>query len=319
MADTFDAITSARPYRKGRSHGEALEIIKRASGTQLDPVVVEAFLTYYSGKRSLALWMSLSTAVQRIVGGFGNWVQHAQAGGLPGGAASIGAAVALTASMAGAVPNAVTSPTEERYRPASEVLASALLDDGSHGFENRSASEAGLAHSALKAANGKHLGLGQDEVRQDSKDKKDKSSGKDNKKKSQRGHGKKGGKGKGKGKGGNSPKTAKATGPKASKGNGAENGKGPDPDKAKGPDNTKGNAPDHAGPPSGPKDSTDKPGNKPDGAGGGQGAAKDSKPEPKAETKPEPKPGPKPEPKPAPDKAPPPPPSAGGGGDKPKK
>lgn len=106
VADTFDAITSARPYRKGRSHAEAIEIIKNASGTQLDAEVVDAFLSYYSGKRSLALWMSLSTALQRIVGGFGNWVQHAQAGGLSGATASVGAAVVLTAAAAGALPGA---------------------------------------------------------------------------------------------------------------------------------------------------------------------------------------------------------------------
>jgi HD-GYP domain-containing protein (c-di-GMP phosphodiesterase class II) len=42
VADTLDAITSDRPYRKGRSYGEALEEIRRCSGTQFDPRVVRA-------------------------------------------------------------------------------------------------------------------------------------------------------------------------------------------------------------------------------------------------------------------------------------
>ncbi len=44
VADTYDAMTSDRPYRKRRSHREAIEEIKRTSGTKLDPRVAEAFL-----------------------------------------------------------------------------------------------------------------------------------------------------------------------------------------------------------------------------------------------------------------------------------
>ncbi|WP_206529782.1 HD-GYP domain-containing protein [Brevibacillus sp. SYP-B805] len=44
LCDTYDAITSDRPYRKGRSHQEACDEIQRMAGTQFDPAVVEAFL-----------------------------------------------------------------------------------------------------------------------------------------------------------------------------------------------------------------------------------------------------------------------------------
>ena len=43
VADTFDAITSDRVYRRGRPYQDALEEILRFSGTQFDPKVVEAF------------------------------------------------------------------------------------------------------------------------------------------------------------------------------------------------------------------------------------------------------------------------------------
>jgi len=43
VADTFDAITSDRPYRKGASTEHAIEELKRCSGTQFDPQMVEAF------------------------------------------------------------------------------------------------------------------------------------------------------------------------------------------------------------------------------------------------------------------------------------
>ncbi len=43
VADTYDAITSSRAYRPARDHEEALTRIRDASGSQLDPDVVEAF------------------------------------------------------------------------------------------------------------------------------------------------------------------------------------------------------------------------------------------------------------------------------------
>lgn len=45
VADAFDAITSARPYKPARSVAEALDEIKRHSGTQFDPSVVRTLLT----------------------------------------------------------------------------------------------------------------------------------------------------------------------------------------------------------------------------------------------------------------------------------
>lgn len=44
VADTFDSMTSERPYRKTPGKEEALKELKRCSGTQFDPEVVEAFL-----------------------------------------------------------------------------------------------------------------------------------------------------------------------------------------------------------------------------------------------------------------------------------
>ncbi|MDA8221090.1 MAG: HD-GYP domain-containing protein [Desulfitobacterium hafniense] len=43
VADTYDAITSDRSYRKGRTHDEAIAELKRVAGSQLDPKIVEVF------------------------------------------------------------------------------------------------------------------------------------------------------------------------------------------------------------------------------------------------------------------------------------
>ena len=44
VADTFDAITSERPYRSAKKKQDAISEIKRASGQQFHPQVVSAFL-----------------------------------------------------------------------------------------------------------------------------------------------------------------------------------------------------------------------------------------------------------------------------------
>ncbi len=44
VADAYVAMTDERVYRKARQHGDAVEELKRCSGTQFDPEVVEAFL-----------------------------------------------------------------------------------------------------------------------------------------------------------------------------------------------------------------------------------------------------------------------------------
>jgi len=47
VADTYDAMTTDRPYRKAMDKGAAIEELKKCSGTQLDQGVVEAFLQAY--------------------------------------------------------------------------------------------------------------------------------------------------------------------------------------------------------------------------------------------------------------------------------
>jgi len=48
IADTFDAMTTDRPYRKALSVEEALLEIKQCSGTQFDPKLVDEFLEMFS-------------------------------------------------------------------------------------------------------------------------------------------------------------------------------------------------------------------------------------------------------------------------------
>lgn len=54
IADAFDAMLSTRPYRKPLAHAEAVDEIRRCSGTQFDPTLVEAFLDVVESSESHA-------------------------------------------------------------------------------------------------------------------------------------------------------------------------------------------------------------------------------------------------------------------------
>ena len=45
LADTYDAMTSTRPYRKALEHQAAIDEIKRCAGTQFDPKLAELFVS----------------------------------------------------------------------------------------------------------------------------------------------------------------------------------------------------------------------------------------------------------------------------------
>ena len=49
VADSFDAMTTDRPYRKGLSHADALLEIERNAGTQFHPSVAKAFVAVQRG------------------------------------------------------------------------------------------------------------------------------------------------------------------------------------------------------------------------------------------------------------------------------
>jgi putative nucleotidyltransferase with HDIG domain len=94
VADTFDALTSSRPYRSPRKQKLALEILRREAGTKLDADVVAAFRGYQSGRRS-ATWSTLVLTIPDRVFAPLLW----GAAPVAKTAAAAGAAVALGGSL----------------------------------------------------------------------------------------------------------------------------------------------------------------------------------------------------------------------------
>jgi HD-GYP domain-containing protein (c-di-GMP phosphodiesterase class II) len=44
IADSFEAMTSARPYRPALSHEDVVKELRQGAGTQFDPKLVEVFI-----------------------------------------------------------------------------------------------------------------------------------------------------------------------------------------------------------------------------------------------------------------------------------
>ena len=100
VADTFDAMTSNRAYRRAASHKHALDVLRKEAGTQLDGDAVTAFAGYYRGRRTVA-WSAFATAApQRLFAWLG--------GVSPGISAGAAGAAALAIGVAGPPPPAVT-------------------------------------------------------------------------------------------------------------------------------------------------------------------------------------------------------------------
>jgi HD-GYP domain-containing protein (c-di-GMP phosphodiesterase class II) len=67
VADTFDALTSNRAYRPAVTQKNALDVLDKKAGSQLDAVAVATFRRRCSARSSVA-WFAFATAVpQRIV------------------------------------------------------------------------------------------------------------------------------------------------------------------------------------------------------------------------------------------------------------
>ncbi|HEX4436808.1 MAG TPA: HD-GYP domain-containing protein [Solirubrobacteraceae bacterium] len=103
VADTFDAITSSRPYRKASAHKKALDILRGEAGTRLDADAVHAFCSHYAGQRGVAAWATLSEIPVRLLSLIGG-SPSSLAASLPGLAAAAAATVGVASATASPSP-----------------------------------------------------------------------------------------------------------------------------------------------------------------------------------------------------------------------
>jgi putative nucleotidyltransferase with HDIG domain len=97
VADTFDAITSRRPYRAARPPKAALDILGSDAGVKLNAEVVTAFRSVYFGRRWLWLPESLLGTGQPLLQALAAWTKTVA---VLGGAAVVGAGASVVAGPA---------------------------------------------------------------------------------------------------------------------------------------------------------------------------------------------------------------------------
>jgi putative nucleotidyltransferase with HDIG domain len=122
VADTFDAIIEARPYRPAAPHKRAIDVLLEERGTQFDPEVVSAFMSRYSGRRALPLWALLGATVARAFA----WTRV----GGPSPRSQTAATAAAMAALAAAALAAPLSPQPTMHRrpaPAPVAIAAATI------------------------------------------------------------------------------------------------------------------------------------------------------------------------------------------------
>ena len=58
MVDAYDAMRSHRPYRKAMEPQQAVEELRRTSGSHFDPAVVEALIRCQAELEAIGRWPS---------------------------------------------------------------------------------------------------------------------------------------------------------------------------------------------------------------------------------------------------------------------
>ena len=78
IADAYDAMTSDRPYRRGMCHDEALSLLVRFAGTQMDPEIVDVFVGLGQRQPEFALLLNPVESLARLAQAVGSGVKPAQ-------------------------------------------------------------------------------------------------------------------------------------------------------------------------------------------------------------------------------------------------
>ncbi|MBI3269558.1 MAG: HD domain-containing protein [Planctomycetes bacterium] len=116
VADSYDAMTSNRPYKKNLTDEEALEEVRRCKGTQFDPEVTEVFLTLLSAGKLHRIHLPQPSYVS------GYQLDTDEGGGGAGGSPA-GRAAALVSSL-GPVPGGTGKTTILHADPPATGAAS---------------------------------------------------------------------------------------------------------------------------------------------------------------------------------------------------
>jgi putative nucleotidyltransferase with HDIG domain len=151
VADTFDAITSERPYRRAKPHKLAMDILHRESGSRLDPAAVSAFTSVYFASRPLGAVVALGNSAERLLSNVGARLLGAgRVAGLAAAAAGLGTigVAPRSAVLPGLSISAHAAAPSRSAPPARSTVAVVYRDRTSPPSESRIAHSTGrLSHT----------------------------------------------------------------------------------------------------------------------------------------------------------------------------
>jgi len=109
VADAYDAMTSARPYKAGVGRRAAIDALREGAGEQFDPHIVEAFIstlpTALPAAGALLIFAAPAGVARRTVA----WLKTSASGSVASAAGTAGLLIAIGAS-------AITSPVDAPSR-----------------------------------------------------------------------------------------------------------------------------------------------------------------------------------------------------------
>jgi HD domain len=132
VADTYDALTSARPYKSGCSRREAIDVLRRGAGVQFDPDVVEAFISTLPAALPAVSALLVFVQPERVARRVVSWSRASGVGSLSTGAVAAGSAAAvITAGVL--FPGGTGLPAQrDGSRSGSKPPSAELIETASH-------------------------------------------------------------------------------------------------------------------------------------------------------------------------------------------
>jgi HD domain len=148
VADSFDAMTSTRPYRDGMSRDQALDALRQGAGGQFDPAVVDAFERSLPALVSVPVLLPLAATLRRLARGGAEWASRTGAATIAPATGSVTAA-AMAATLVVSAPSASMGvPRIPEPAPNSAVAAVELSAAATAGGQESATRRPHRAHSA---------------------------------------------------------------------------------------------------------------------------------------------------------------------------
>jgi putative nucleotidyltransferase with HDIG domain len=143
VAESYDAMTSTRPYRHGLSRAEAIAELRSGAGSQFDPAVVEALVATLPSERGILAAAALPAIAQRRIQQTGVAFRRVGRVALSATASTIAIALVLGATVLDSgVPRPADDVRPDRDRITDQVLGTRITEGGSV--------EAAAGHEALE-------------------------------------------------------------------------------------------------------------------------------------------------------------------------